>query len=156
MKLLNSSVGLCFFRCRIEMVGTRTFPRSHRWRCYFLPRGRLSRYSQAAMLILASASPRRRELLIQAGLAFTVESADINEDRLTHEIAAAYVQRLAEEKAQAIWNLRSSLDTREDPLHRPRRRHLCRQRRPHPGQAHQSSKMPTACCSFSADERTPS
>lgn len=68
------------------------------------------------MLILASASPRRHELLTQAGLAFMVESADINEDRLEHEIAAAYVQRLAEEKAQAVWNLRSSLDTQDDPL----------------------------------------
>jgi septum formation protein len=68
------------------------------------------------MLILASASPRRRELLTQAGLTFKVESADINEERLGHESAAAYVQRLAEEKAQAVWNLRCSLDTREDPL----------------------------------------
>ena len=32
------------------------------------------------MLILASASPRRRELLSQAGLNFTVAAADINED----------------------------------------------------------------------------
>jgi len=68
------------------------------------------------MLILASASPRRRELLTQAGLAFTVESSDINEDRLEHESAAVYVQRLAEEKAQAVWNLRRSLDTTDDPL----------------------------------------
>ena len=68
------------------------------------------------MLILASASPRRRELLTQAGLVFTVESSDINEDRREHEIAAAYVQRLAEEKAQAVWNLRRSLDTIDDPL----------------------------------------
>ena len=68
------------------------------------------------MLILASASPRRRELLTQAGLVFTVESSDINEDRKEHEAAAAYVQRLAEEKAQAVWNLRRSLDTQDDPL----------------------------------------
>ena len=68
------------------------------------------------MLILASASSRRRELFTQAGLTFTIDSADINEDRLPHEIAAAYVQRLAEEKAQAIWNLRHSLDTPHDPL----------------------------------------
>jgi septum formation protein len=68
------------------------------------------------MLILASASPRRRELLTQAGLDFTVESADINEDRHEHESAAAYVQRLAEEKSQTIWNLRSALDTQADPL----------------------------------------
>jgi septum formation protein len=68
------------------------------------------------MLILASASPRRRELLTQAGLVFTIESAEINEDRLENEIAAAYVHRLAGEKAQAVWTLRSSLDTPDDPL----------------------------------------
>ena len=68
------------------------------------------------MLILASSSPRRRELLAQAGLTFTVESADINEDHLPHEIAAAYVQRLAEEKAQAVWAFHQSVDTPADPL----------------------------------------
>jgi septum formation protein len=69
-----------------------------------------------AMLILASASPRRRELLTQAALTFTVESADLNEDLLPDESAAAYVQRLAVEKAQAIWNRHQSYDTPEDPL----------------------------------------
>jgi septum formation protein len=54
------------------------------------------------MLILASASPRRRELLTQAGLEFTVEAADIDESSLPGEAAAAYVQRVATEKAQAI------------------------------------------------------
>jgi septum formation protein len=68
------------------------------------------------MLILASASPRRHELLSQAGLKFTVVAANINEDRLPNEAAAAYVQRLAEEKVQAVWNLNKSLDTEEDPL----------------------------------------
>jgi septum formation protein len=68
------------------------------------------------MLILASASPRRRELLEQAGLEFTVAAADINEDRLPEEAAAAYVQRLAEEKAQAIWNAHEAVDGAEDPL----------------------------------------
>jgi septum formation protein len=68
------------------------------------------------MLILASASPRRHELLSQAGLKFTVVAANINEDRLPNEAAAAYVQRLAEEKAQAVWNLNKSLDTQDDPL----------------------------------------
>jgi septum formation protein len=53
-------------------------------------------------LILASASPRRRELLTQAGFQFTVEVPDINEDPLPGEAAAAYVQRLAVEKAQAV------------------------------------------------------
>ena len=54
------------------------------------------------MLILASASPRRRELLTQAGFTFTVEPADLNETPLADEAAAAYVQRLAVEKAQAV------------------------------------------------------
>jgi len=71
-------------------------------------------------LILASASPRRRELLAQAGLKFTVAAANLNEDRLPEEAAAAYVQRLAEEKAQAVWNAYKSLpgfeDTADDPL----------------------------------------
>jgi septum formation protein len=68
------------------------------------------------MLILASASPRRRELLTQAGLSFTAEAADLNEDRMPNEAAAAYVQRLAEEKAHAVWTLHQNADTPEDPL----------------------------------------
>jgi len=68
------------------------------------------------MLILASASPRRRELLAQAALVFPTESADLNEDLLPGEAAAAYVQRLAVEKAQAIWNRRQSADAPGDPL----------------------------------------
>ena len=68
------------------------------------------------MLILASASPRRRELLAQTGLSFSVAAANINEDPLQNEAAAAYVQRLAEEKAQAIWNANQSADSMDDPL----------------------------------------
>jgi septum formation protein len=55
-----------------------------------------------APLILASQSPRRRELLTQAGYTFTVQPADIDETRHANEAADAYVQRLALEKAQAI------------------------------------------------------
>ena len=68
------------------------------------------------MLILASASPRRQELLSQAGLNFTAVAANNNEDLLPNEAASAYVQRLAEEKAQAVWNARRSSDTTDDPL----------------------------------------
>ncbi len=68
------------------------------------------------MLILASASPRRRELLAQAALTFTAESADLNEDRLPDEAAAAYVQRLAMEKAQTIWTRHREEDSADDPL----------------------------------------
>jgi len=68
------------------------------------------------MLILASGSPRRHELLTQAGVTFTVAVAGINEDLLPNEAAAAYVQRLAEEKAQAVWNAHRSADTVDEPL----------------------------------------
>ncbi len=54
------------------------------------------------MLILASASPRRRELLTQAGFEFIVEPSALDETALPHEAAASYVQRLAVEKAQAV------------------------------------------------------
>ena len=54
------------------------------------------------MLVLASASPRRRELLAQAGFAFQVHPAHIPEDPLPGEDPVAYVTRLAREKAQAV------------------------------------------------------
>ncbi len=47
-------------------------------------------------------SPRRRELLIQAGFIFDVLPADIDETRLAGEAAPAYVERLALEKANAV------------------------------------------------------
>jgi septum formation protein len=56
------------------------------------------------MLMLASASPRRRELLTQAGFSFQVHPADIPEDPLPGEDPMAYVTRLAREKAQAVFS----------------------------------------------------
>jgi septum formation protein len=55
------------------------------------------------MLVLASASPRRRELLAQAGFSFEVHPAHIPEDPLPNEDPTAYVIRLAREKAQAVF-----------------------------------------------------
>jgi septum formation protein len=55
------------------------------------------------MLVLASASPRRRELLTQAGFDFIVRPADIAEDLLPGEDPIDYVVRLAREKAQAVF-----------------------------------------------------
>ena len=95
-----------------------------------MPRARLEIFAEPVclpllsrvMLILASGSPRRHELLSQAGLTFTVVAAGINEDLMPNESAAAYVQRLAEEKAQAVWNAHSSSvnpdnpDNPDDPL----------------------------------------
>ncbi|MGA9667743.1 MAG: Maf family protein [Terracidiphilus sp.] len=56
------------------------------------------------MLVLASASPRRRELLTQAGFIFQVHPANIPEDPHPNEDPIAYVTRLAREKAQAVFN----------------------------------------------------
>jgi nucleoside triphosphate pyrophosphatase len=53
-------------------------------------------------LILASASPRRQELLRQAGIAFEVHAAHINEDQNAGEPPLEYALRLAREKAQAV------------------------------------------------------
>jgi septum formation protein len=53
-------------------------------------------------LILASASPRRRELLTQIGLRFDVIPAHIDETPHTSESPIAFVKRLALEKALAI------------------------------------------------------
>ena len=69
------------------------------------------------MLILASASPRRRELLTLAGLSFTVEPAHIPEELQPDEPPAVFVQRLALEKAHAVWKGRQSDDTAADPLY---------------------------------------
>lgn len=68
------------------------------------------------MLILASASPRRRELLSQAGLTFRVESADIDEAMQMGESASTYVQRLAVEKAEAVWARYKDVDDDGDPV----------------------------------------
>jgi septum formation protein len=54
------------------------------------------------MLVLASASPRRRDLLTQAGFAFEVLTASVNEDVRPSESPVGYVLRLAREKAEAV------------------------------------------------------
>lgn len=53
-------------------------------------------------LILASASPRRRELLHLAGFNFEVQPANIDEQMIAGEDYHAFVRRLAVEKAAAI------------------------------------------------------
>jgi septum formation protein len=55
-----------------------------------------------AMLVLASASPRRQELLRNAGIAFEVQPAHIAEDPLPGEAAKDCAERLAREKALAV------------------------------------------------------
>jgi septum formation protein len=62
------------------------------------------------MLVLASASPRRRELLTQAGFSFAIQAADIDEAILPGEDPIAYVTRLAREKAEAVYARRTTSD----------------------------------------------
>jgi septum formation protein len=54
-------------------------------------------------LILASQSPRRRELLATAGFSFTVRVSAVEEVRAPGESPDGYAQRLAREKAEAVW-----------------------------------------------------
>ncbi len=55
-------------------------------------------------LCLASQSPRRQELLQQIGVSFNVQPADIDESVLIHESPNAYVKRISEAKALAVFN----------------------------------------------------
>jgi len=58
--------------------------------------------ASSSQFVLASASPRRAELLTAAGFAFEVAHADIDETPLPRESADGYVLRLAEGKARAV------------------------------------------------------
>jgi MAF protein len=58
--------------------------------------------TEKTRLILASNSPRRRQLLTLTGLPFTVKVADVDESPIENETPAEYVLRLAEVKARAI------------------------------------------------------
>jgi len=53
-------------------------------------------------ICLASASPRRRELLMQLGIPHVVAPADIDESRRDGEAPADYVLRMAQQKAQRV------------------------------------------------------
>ncbi len=54
------------------------------------------------MLILASRSPRRQEILERAGIPFVARPAEVDEALRPGEDACAYVKRLAREKAEAV------------------------------------------------------
>ncbi|HET9086634.1 MAG TPA: Maf family protein [Acidobacteriaceae bacterium] len=58
-------------------------------------------------LVLASASPRRSELLAQAGFLFEVESIAVDETPRMNEPPEDLVQRLAREKATAVFQVRA-------------------------------------------------
>ncbi len=64
---------------------------------------------QMGNLILASASPRRKELLEQAGIDFTVDAADVDE-HITVSDPAEYVMELSRRKARAVAERRQRTD----------------------------------------------
>jgi septum formation protein len=54
-------------------------------------------------IVLASASPRRQELLKNAGIEFVVKPANIPETRQEGEAPQVFAERMAREKARAVW-----------------------------------------------------
>ena len=72
-----------------------------------------------ARIILASQSPRRRELLALIGIPHEVMPADIDESVLPDESPPAHAERLAREKAEVISAREPAADVvprRGDPL----------------------------------------
>jgi septum formation protein len=61
------------------------------------------------VLRLASASPRRRQLLELIGVPHVIQPADIDETPLAGERADRYVLRLARAKAEVVWKLKRDL-----------------------------------------------
>jgi septum formation protein len=58
--------------------------------------------SQLRTLVLASKSPRRQQILRDAGIPFVVRAPEVLEERREDEAPTDYVRRLAEEKALAV------------------------------------------------------
>jgi septum formation protein len=68
------------------------------------------------MLVLASGSPRRKELLTQTGFTFRIHASSVPEEHRKAEDPIAFATRLAREKAQAAFAELTSLDSENDPL----------------------------------------
>lgn len=74
------------------------------------------RIAPSPFLCLASASPRRRELLEQIGVPHIVHPADLDESHLAGESPANYVERLARAKAEAVWRQRRAVGAPDLPV----------------------------------------
>ena len=86
-----------------EVVPLDMFPQTHHVECVaLLWKEDLSGVSYPAELTLASASPRRQELMETLGLEFDIKPANLDETQLPGEIPVDMVRRLACEKAQVI------------------------------------------------------
>ncbi len=62
----------------------------------------ISRISRSAPLVLASASPRRAEILAAFGLPFVIETSGVRERRRRGEAADRFALRAAREKGEAV------------------------------------------------------
>ena len=62
--------------------------------------------SSHSIIVLASASPRRKELLSKAGIEFEVCAGNIPEEPLHGELPVAFAERMAREKAHAVRGLK--------------------------------------------------
>src|SRR4030067_1117805 len=81
-----------------------SFPYFHRLKWKKAGMGVLESFpvTEKHVLVLASNSPRRRQLLALADWLFYVNVADVDESRRPNEPPAEYVLRLAETKARAV------------------------------------------------------
>ena len=64
--------------------------------------------SSHSIIVLASASPRRKELLAKAGIEFEICAANIPEEPHAGELPVSFAERMAREKAQAVQRLKSN------------------------------------------------
>jgi septum formation protein len=65
--------------------------------------------SMSPVLRLASASPRRRELLAQIGVPHAIAAPEVDESARHGEAVAEYVERLARAKAETVWERQRDL-----------------------------------------------